>query len=500
LKSFSTIKNIHINLNVMKKVFWAFAASMMLLACDLIEKLEEGKDPDKEQTENQDKPGEGNGNQGNENQGNGNEGNGNGNEGNVNEGDVLQPSAQKEKIAEVGQKLMDKCPAGDFNDLQAIVNGFAETYFTEEYDWSTVSEWFDNTVDTIQGAFLKGELKGNQYKSEMGMWMTVFLSEHTGHFTLGANEVTRSDYDGVKMDFSINGIPYTAEITSSGKVTEAYYLLSDTWTEHDYGYYDYETDTWVSMDDLIESIYTESIEVTVGVPEKIDIRLTENGKDKAVITLKFETSLTEEGIDITTDSFNVTAEVKTYGYEITARNVKFNAGTGEAYASQEIKKDGVTLIKSEAKGAAKLAYDENYIIVEKANSIECSLDILGEIQAKGTCSDALEAFESYDAIWDALYNIVDESEAQRHLDNFNAKIAISIYYDGGAEKQAAVEFKLASEESDYGTYWYMIPVIRFNDGSLYKIEEFFTENAFGELVESFETFCESFAEVFAFDF
>lgn len=473
----------------MKKIFWAFAASMMLLACDPIEKPDNGKDPDNEQTDNQDKPGEGGDNQGNENQGNGNQ------------GEVLQPSAQKEKIAEVGQSLMELCPAEDFDDLQDIVNGFAETYFTEEYNWDVVSEWFDNTVDTALGTYMDSELKGNSYSSEMVMALSLFLSEHTGHFTLGTSEVTRTDYEGVKVDFSINGTPYTAELTSSGDVTTACYLLSDVWTESDYGYYDYETETWISTDELIDATYTEEIDITVGVPERIDIRLTENGKDKAVIALNFEASLTEEGIDLTTDSFNVTSEVKTYGYEITARNVGYDASTGKAYASQEIKKDGTSLIKSEVSGTAEIELSDGlYLSVNKANSIQFNLDILGEIQAKGTCSDALEAFNSYDAIWEALYDYADENEAQKHLNNFNSKIAISIYYDGGSEKQAAVDFKLASEEYDYGTDWYLIPVILFPDGSMYKIEEFFTENAFGELMESFETFCESFAEVFAFDF
>ena len=135
------------------------------------------------------------------------------------------------------------------------------------------------------------------------------------------------------------------------------------------------------------------------------------------------------------------------------------------------------------------------------------MDILGEIQVKGSCTNALEASEELEAMWDALSNYDSETgaskkpdlnEGNRHLDNFNAKIKIYVYYDGKDTRQAAVKFALSSYTDDYydETYYDLIPILEFSDGSKYKIEEFFTENAFGGLVESFYELCESYAELF----
>ena len=89
------------------------------------------------------------------------------------------------------------------------------------------------------------------------------------------------------------------------------------------------------------------------------------------------------------------------------------------------------------------------------------------------------------------------SDVKRHLDNFNAKIKIDVFYDGNNTKQASVEFDLGKIEYEYDYYYYdLIPIIVFTDGSKYKIEEFFTENAFGELVDNFLALCESFGELF----
>ena len=136
------------------------------------------------------------------------------------------------------------------------------------------------------------------------------------------------------------------------------------------------------------------------------------------------------------------------------------------------------------------------------------MDIIGEIQVKGSCSNAMEAAEELELIWEALSYYNHETggektpnliEANRHVDNFNAKFKINVYYDGKDTKQAAVKFAIAETEVYYGrTYYDVIPIIEFNDGSKYKIEEFFTEHAFGDLIDSFYELCESYDEVFGF--
>lgn len=512
----------------MKRSFWAFFAAMILfVGCDaLLPITDDDKDPDKEQTDdpnkedpdkddpNQDDPNQDGPNQDDPNQDDPNQDDPNQDDPNQDDPnqDDLQPSAQKAKIAEVGEKLMDMCPASDFEDIPEIMEGFAEAYFTDEYNWDAVSEWFDNAIDTAYKSEESYSFNGSSYTTEWMSELIILLSNHTGYFTMGQNAVTVSSYDGLAAECYVNGKKYVAEIKSSGKVTEAIYTFVDNWGYSDSGYYDEEKGCWVDFDELIDIIYNDTYKFKVGVPEKVTIDLTEDGASKAEIVVTFKPELTASGIDLTTDAFAVQASVKTYGYEMIISNASYNAATGKAEFKQELKKDGASMIKSSASGNVSLSWKEGideesswgwddylYAEVAKADSFEANLDIIGEIQVKGSCSDAFEAAESLDLIWDALYNSGSETDAERHLNNLNSKIDFNVYYDGGSKKQASVEFDLQCYKYDADEYWSLIPVIVFNDGSKYKIEEFFTENAFGDLIESFEAFCESFAEVLAID-
>lgn len=427
----------------------------------------------------------------------------------------LQPSEQKIKLQEVGQEIMDMCPASEFETLSAIAEDFSESiYASEDYDWGTVSDWFDTELDEAYTSDENISISDGTHSSEWIADVLILMTNHTGLFTFTENGVTISDYNGgTKAIFTLNGKKYEAEIRSEGKVTNAIYVYTDEGSYTNEGYYD-EYGNWV--EESITNKYKDVVNITVGVPEKIHAAVTENGTALMAVTAEFTPSFSKEGIDLTTDSFatKITAEIN--GYEMVIERVAYNGSTGKAEFSKTFKKDGIVIMSTKVSadavietitesyewGSENECYEEyTFITVNKAQNITASIDILGQIQVYGTCSNAIEASEELEAMWNALYGYtVNESDAQRHLNNFNAKLDLGVYYDGGNNRQATVEFELAHYVDDCGWEDYdLIPVIVFNDGSRYKLEEYFTESSFGSFIESFEAFCDSFAEVIGYE-
>lgn len=432
----------------------------------------------------------------------------------------LQPSEQKAKLASVGQKLMEKLPASEWESYTKLVDDFANSvYVSEDYDWGTMEEWFETELDDAYQYDNKLTISGNKYTTTWTEDIVILMANHTGLFTCTEDGVEFSEYkDGTKAVFTLNEKTYEAEIKSSGKVTEAIYVwgYEDTWT--DWGYYDPETEEWIETEDEIDREEIVKVNFKIGVPEQIDINITENGSPLATVTMKFTPSFSKDGVDITTDSFSVQTTVSINGFEFVSEKIAYNGATGKAAVKTNLKKNGESLFSTSASADVKFSIEEEtwendyssetytYFVVNKAQNINMQMDIIGEIQVKGSCSDAVEAMEEINAVykeldhydWETGYQKQpDVNEAKRHLNNLNAKLNLNVYYDGKDTKQASVEFDLASYTDSYDdlTYYDIIPIIVFGDGSKYKIEEFFTESAFGELLETFEEFCESYVNL-----
>jgi hypothetical protein len=133
------------------------------------------------------------------------------------------------------------------------------------------------------------------------------------------------------------------------------------------------------------------------------------------------------------------------------------------------------------------------------------MDILGEIQVAGTCSDVNKLNTEIDAVYEALSK-GDEATATRYAENVNGLIDFGVYYDNGNNKQADIEFEYYYETNEWtdGEYtyattsWGFDPVIVFTNGNRNKIEDFFTEDAFGRLFESLDEFADSYNTVFGY--
>lgn len=440
----------------------------------------------------------------------------------------LQPSEQKVKLESVARNFMSECPAEDFEKISGIADAFVEKFGVEGYDLTQFENWIDSQYETAWKGDYEVTTSGGKVDVTESYDLLFLIANHKGHFDFGEKGVTvNTEYDGLKVTCSVNGNSYEAVIEQSGKVTNAIYTLTDNDLSTGNGYYT-EDGEWIEVSSSTQVTNKWNMKLTVGVPERIDITVSENGSPLAQITAEFTPGFTASGIVPTKDSFSTETTIRIEDYEYVIENLKYDGAAGTASTSQTLKKNGKTLISYNVSGNVRIevvtekeewdgySYEYQYVKASLAKDITAALDILGEVQVIGFCSNAMEASDEMEAFWDALYSdgdVVNENAAQRHLGNFNAKFDFGVFYDKGNNRQADLEFEYRhnpGEEADwdvngdglvngndrYNGYYEFFPVIVFNDGSRYSVEEYFTEDAFGNLVEDFYEFCESFGEVF----
>lgn len=443
----------------------------------------------------------------------------------------LQPDEQKAKLEAVAVQMLEATPAEDVEEFAKLADSFVTNYMSnEDYDMEELFSFFEEAGDEMFTEDYKEYFNAakNQFITESSYNVLIALSNQKGEFTFGARSVKKEDsnYDGLKLNIPMDGKNYVLEIKTSGKTTNATYI--------DYFYDKYETNgywdemryEWVDKD--VTRIYENESKYTIEVPEKIEAGIYEDGKPVATVTMNIEKSLTEAEFVPTVDNFNVKTTVTlNNGYEFVAEDVKYDGAKSAASSSMMIKVDGASLVSASAscelqleKKEFKHEYENGSTIshtlsVKKSKNVDVAIDLLAQVQIKGKCTDANAVSEDIDAYYDALstydyetgnYKAPDEAAALRYLNNINAKLDLGVYYDGGSNRQAKVEFEMEKEsgwdmngdgkvDNMYDVSYDMIPVIVFNDGSRYTVEDYFTEEAFEKLLDSAENYGEDYEDL-----
>lgn len=434
----------------------------------------------------------------------------------------LTPSQQQAKFQSVGQELLEEFPAEKFQNLADIAEAFDETYGYGDYDMSALEEWAENSANVSYSHNHQDRWENDG----VGFCKTntlILLSNYNGLFTFGASKVIVSPYDGTKAVFTVNGKTYEAEITSRGKVTNAYFEYNSHYETQES--YDTNNDGIINKDDWYS--WTNETRVTLGVPEEINISFTENGTPLATVNAKFSINMTSDEFQFSTDAFAVEYSAVINGYELKMSKTGYDASSSKAQSMITLSNGSETLLtyimsadlhlKTETSSGAddQSSWTVKEVVVKKFENFNVALDILGQIQVKGTCKDLIKVIDEVNAIFEALSDYdwetgdaksVDEVAAQNHTNELNNLIDLGVYYDKGSNKQAGIEFEYYYEEihdSD-GDYDYILhsrdlyPIIVFNDGSKNRIEDFFTEQAFSKLIDSVEEFAESYETVFGY--
>lgn len=72
----------------------------------------------------------------------------------------------------------------------------------------------------------------------------------------------------------------------------------------------------------------------------------------------------------------------------------------------------------------------------------------------------------------------------------NDSVVVAVSYNDTKEKVASIVVQVASYDDYYGVEYYIEPILLFPDGSKYAFEDYFTERAFGDLLDKLDELAE----------
>ncbi len=426
------------------------------------------------------------------------------------EDNAMSSADQKEYLEQVALEFMDQMPASDFRDIADLAM-FVEENYGRDYDWDNVEDWVEDAFDAAREALgtKTTDKKSETYDSYTYKYNYIYTnykalllaSNFTGHFTARNGRWVYSDVDDLQFIFTDKrGQQCVLKLETSGNVKKVHVLNDDHRTDSEYS---------SSGNTYTYNKYYDRTQYTIGVPEQIDVTLTQGGSQVVKTTVKIDlSSITSEEFDISKNSLTVSAVVElNNGYKFNVSKVVYTANTSVSVAFT-MTKNGTALLTMDVSGNVKDVpsvnvsefssknFDTDDYDFDKINGKNCQvkLDILGKVQIKGSLADVRKYLDYLDAAKD---NRTSESTFKSYINQANSLADINLFYDGKNVKQAAIRLESFAEENwDGRTYWEAEPIIYFYDGSTYStLEAFFNEKEFKTVIESFKDLANKYADL-----
>lgn len=382
----------------------------------------------------------------------------------------LTPDENKERLEEVGQKVIAKFKPEVQENLIKAVNDFqiyANEGNLEVYDKYGASEFaaqFASVVkSTVEGANIGGIMALAAPDSHLYEAARIY-----GIYTYNGSSWSRAESTD-KIEFRFT--------TEEGKSVVVTAQASEGGTEL-----------------TIEG-------ETIVIPQQVTAAVTIEGRTEFSANVRTSCNF---GSTVTVD-----IAIDANGY-VVKENVTVNPNSGSCSASFGI--DGETIVAMNGTFTGNNLtnpdhiYDNYETIVGNATAV---VSILNEAQLKGSCSDiSAMVHELYNLEWDSS-NI---ESARQEAAIYNKYITAGLTYDNATNFVATLEIAPYEYESSYTTdvwnpdtqqyeqkvitnyYYYTEPLIVFtSDGSRFSLEDYFTEENFGGLIESFENLYKIYA-------
>lgn len=382
----------------------------------------------------------------------------------------MTPDENKARLEEVGQKVIAKFKPEVQENLIKAVNDFqiyANEGNLEVYDKYGASEFaaqFASVVkSTVEGANLGGIMALAAPDSHLYEAARIY-----GIYTYNGSSWSRAESTD-KIEFRFT--------TEEGKSVVVTAQASEGGTEL-----------------TIEG-------ETIVIPQQVTAAVTIEGRTEFSANVRTSCNF---GSTVTVD-----IAIDANGY-VVKENVTVNPNSGSCSASFGI--DGETIVAMNGTFTGNNLtnpdhiYDNYETIVGNATAV---VSILNEAQLKGSCSDiSAMVHELYNLEWDSS-NI---ESARQEAAIYNKYITAGLTYDNATNFVATLEIAPYEYESSYTTdvwnpdtqqyeqkvitnyYYYTEPLIVFtSDGSRFSLEDYFTEENFGGLIESFENLYKIYA-------
>lgn len=382
----------------------------------------------------------------------------------------MTPEENKARLEEVGQKVIAKFKPEVQENLIKAVNDFqiyANDGNLEVYDKYAPAEFASQLASvvksTVEGANLGGIMALAAPDSHLYEAARIY-----GIYTYNGSSWSRTESTD-KIEFRFT--------TEEGKSVVVTAQASEGGTEL-----------------TIEG-------ETIVIPQQVTAAVTIEGRTEFSANVRTSCNF---GSTVTVD-----IAIDANGY-VVKENVTVNPNSGSCSASFGI--DGETIVAMNGTFTGNNLtnpdhiYDNYETIVGNATAV---VSILNEAQLKGSCSDiSAMVHELYNLEWDSS-NI---ESARQEAAIYNKYITAGLTYDNATNFVATLEIAPYEYESSYTTsvwnpdtqqyeqkvitnyYYYTEPLIVFtSDGSRFSLEDYFTEENFGGLIESFENLYKIYA-------
>ena len=417
---------------------------------------------------------------------------------------VMTPDEQQAYLEEVALELNNTIRVEDFDHYVDLANYLSDRY-GDDYDWDDVGDWAEDIMDGLKSDLLGTSTKTEKEESSWGNYVynyiynnykaTILASNFKGHWTARDGKWQYSDADDIQFIFTNEKQQECVlRLATSGKVVPVHLFNLDDWIE----------DEWDEVSDrnYVSNEYYDRTAYTIGVPQKIEVTLTEDGKSLIRHSMDIDiASISGEEFDLSKSSisFNSTTTMNN-GYTVNARNVKYTASSASTQVA--LTKNNVQLMaltfSTDLKNVPSKTltdwYDmdddevENTLDNTTATSAAFAIDFLGKVQVKATINDIHKLADELD---NADENEQNESAFKRAIERANTYYNAHLYYNGWTEEQATVTLEPFKdyEWSNNGrteTYWDAEPIIIFPNGASYSFDEYFTEDAFKDLIDAIE--------------
>lgn len=394
-------------------------------------------------------------------------------------GKKLTPDEQKSKIDETADALMADLDKSVWDGEYKKVEGILDEMGEKEIDSSVIEDKMEAITDAWQSV-----------TGEDPFTTTTTLAKLTdlkGHFT--ENAKGGFDYEEADdLQITIFSAGKTITAGFSAKVTENVITISEGW----HGYQD-ANGNWVEKYENIFKAY---------VPSEANLTLAVDGDLLASLSIRLNyADLNQDGYVDENDRADLGFTVKVGAYTIALDQADY--ATENASVSAKILRDNKLVVGVSAKAAfhtvvipaeeSGYPHDQETVMPISA---EVKVDVEGKIQVVGN-------LPSYDTLMAAGDKVSKAAQAEDYA-AYTAAVAelekaygFGVYYDGKNTLQATVglePFKYDEltedrngdgqiTEADRMKGYGVNPVIRFQDGTSYGIEEYFSQERFGDTGE-----------------
>lgn len=408
-------------------------------------------------------------------------------------------------------------------------NTYSNTYAYKLSDYDNI---FNTGSDNDKDKYVVSshEEKVNAYFIQLFQ-----ASKFYAHFQAGENGWIQEPGEFNDLQFYFkdqNGKPCTLTANVSGNEQVVYFTQeSDNWEAFDTSVdwvekdttlmiesWDYEIGeriiTPVKVNGYRQFSYVETYDVKdikVSVPEHVNITLKQDGKTLVSTEFNFNLSgIENERININKTALSFTSKTKVGPTEFVINKFDYKNASKSDYSifstinSKKLYEiSGEFLSDVNYKGNQNYQYldelmgdfaDDYQSSINKFTGVVANVNILNEVQVKAAISDGKKFIELLDEAYD---HDRQELYFKNAIDEANKYINLGLYYYGGSKLQAKVRLEpfekeeidemWVSSDGEYGytvvRYWYVEPVIEFEGGQTYSMEEFFNEDDFRSLVD-----------------